>query len=125
MLDYHLHLWPHAEHETPLRLEQLAEYCARAQAAGVTELAVTEHLFRFRQADALVGGFWNDERVPPALAENMAQYYAFHSDSLPGGRNIPAGHVLARLVTSFATNEADIEAFASHAKRTRSRPSFA
>ena len=25
MLDYHLHLWPHSEHETPLRLEQLAD----------------------------------------------------------------------------------------------------
>ena len=79
MLDYHLHLWPHSEHETPLRLEQLAEYCARAQEAGVTELAVTEHLFRFRQADALVGGFWDDERVPPALAENMAEYWKFHA----------------------------------------------
>jgi threonine aldolase len=54
-----------------------------------------------------------------------AQYYAFHSDSLPGGKDIPAGHVLVRLVTSFATTEADIEAFAGHAKRTRSRPSFA
>ncbi len=79
MLDYHLHLWPHSEHETPLRPEQLADYCARAQGAGVTELAVTEHLFRFRQADALVGGFWDDERVPPALAENMAAYWKFHA----------------------------------------------
>ncbi len=79
MLDYHLHLWPHSEHETPLRLEQLAEYCARAQAVGVTELAVTEHLFRFRQADALVGGFWDDGRVPPALAESMARYWKFHA----------------------------------------------
>ena len=79
MLDYHLHLWPHSEHETPLRLEQLAEYCARAQAAGVTELAVTEHLFRFRQAEALLGGFWDDERVPPALAESMAEYWKFHA----------------------------------------------
>ncbi len=79
MLDYHLHLWPHSEHETPLRLEQLAEYCARAQDVGVSELAVTEHLFRFRQADALVGGFWDDERVPPALAENMAEYWKFHA----------------------------------------------
>ena len=34
MLDYHLHLWPHSEHETPLRLDQLAAYCERAQAAG-------------------------------------------------------------------------------------------
>jgi histidinol-phosphatase (PHP family) len=79
VLDYHLHLWPHTEHETPLRLEQLAEYCERAQAAGVTELAVTEHLFRFRQADALLGGFWDDPRVPPALAESMARYWKFHA----------------------------------------------
>ncbi len=79
MLDYHLHLWPHSQHETPLRVEQLAEYCERAQAAGVEELAVTEHLFRFRQAEALLGGFWNDERVPPALAESMADYWEFHA----------------------------------------------
>ena len=79
MLDYHLHLWPHSEHETPLRPEQLTEYCARAQAAGVTELAVTEHLFRFRQAEALLGGFWDDPQVPPALAESMAGYWKFHA----------------------------------------------
>jgi histidinol-phosphatase (PHP family) len=79
VLDYHLHLWPHAEHETPLRLDQLAAYCERAQEAGVTELAVTEHLFRFRQAEALLGGFWDDERVPPALAESMAEYWKFHA----------------------------------------------
>jgi histidinol-phosphatase (PHP family) len=79
VLDYHLHLWPHAERETPLRLDQLAAYCERAQEAGVTELAVTEHLFRFRQAEALLGGFWDDERVPAALAENMAEYWKFHA----------------------------------------------
>jgi histidinol-phosphatase (PHP family) len=79
VLDYHLHLWPHHEHDTPLRVEQLADYCERAQAAGVTELALTEHLFRFRQADSLLGGFWDDERVPPALAESMAAYWKFHA----------------------------------------------
>ncbi len=79
MLDYHLHLWPHSEHDTPLRPEQLADYCARAREAGVTELALTEHLFRFRQADALLGGFWDDGRVPPALAESMADYWKFHA----------------------------------------------
>jgi len=79
VLDYHLHLWPHSEHETPLRLDQLAAYCERAQAAGVTELAVTEHLFRFRQADALLGGFWDDPGVSPALAESMARYWKFHA----------------------------------------------
>jgi len=79
VLDYHLHLWPHHEHETPLRLERLAEYCEQAQASGVTELALTEHLFRFRQADALLGGFWDDEGVPAALAESMAGYWKFHA----------------------------------------------
>jgi len=79
VLDYHLHLWPHHEHDTPLRVEQLADYCAQAEAAGVTELALTEHLFRFRQAEALLGGFWNDERISPALAESMAEYWKFHA----------------------------------------------
>lgn len=79
MLDYHLHLWPHHDHDTVLRAEQLAEYCAQAEAVGITEIALTEHLFRFRQADALLAGFWDDESVPPALAESMAGYWKFHA----------------------------------------------
>jgi len=79
VLDYHLHLWPHDESETPLSLEQLAAYCEKAQAAGVTELAVTEHLFRFRQAEAALGGFWADDRVPAALQASMAEYWEFHA----------------------------------------------
>lgn len=79
MLDYHLHLWPHEERATPLGLEQLRVYCEKAQAAGVEELAITEHLFRFRQAADLLGGFWNDERVPLALQESMADYWEFHA----------------------------------------------
>jgi histidinol-phosphatase (PHP family) len=79
VLDYHLHLWPHSERETPLSLDQITAYCERAQAAGVEELALTEHLFRFRQADALLGGFWNDDAIPAALAESMADYWEFHA----------------------------------------------
>ncbi len=79
MLDYHLHLWPHSQSETPLRLEQLAAYCERAQSVGVEELALTEHLFRFRQAADLLGGFWVDDRVPPALQASMADYWSFHA----------------------------------------------
>ena len=79
MLDYHLHLWPHDERDTPLNLEQLKAYCDKAQAAGVKELAVTEHLFRFRQAADLLGGFWSDDRVPAALAASMADYWDFHA----------------------------------------------
>jgi histidinol-phosphatase (PHP family) len=79
VLDYHLHLWPHDRRETPLHLDQLALYCAQAQAAGVQELAVTEHLFRFRQAEHLLGGFWADDGIPPALAASMAEYWDFHA----------------------------------------------
>ncbi len=79
MLDYHLHLWPHDRSETPLHLDQLARYCEKAQAAGVQELAVTEHLFRFRQAESLLGGFWADDAIPPALQASMAEYWDFHA----------------------------------------------
>lgn len=79
MLDYHLHLWPHSERRTPVVLEQVAAYCERAQAAGVVEVALTEHLFRFVQADRVLGGFWDDERVPPGLRQSMADYWSFHA----------------------------------------------
>jgi histidinol-phosphatase (PHP family) len=60
-------------------LEQLAAYCERAQAQGVHELAITEHLFRFRQAESLLGGFWRDDRIAPQLQESMADYWEFHA----------------------------------------------
>lgn len=60
MLDYHLHLWQHGPRPLEATLEQVAAYCEVAQAAGVAEIALTEHLFRFRQADAVLGGWWDD-----------------------------------------------------------------
>lgn len=80
MLDYHLHLWPHTTSETPLRIEQIAAYCERAQAAGVVEVALTEHLFRFEQADHLLRGFWEDASADSlALRTSMADYWTFHA----------------------------------------------
>lgn len=78
MLDYHLHLWPHGRRAEGETVERLAAYCERAAAAGVTELAVTEHLFRFAQADAVLGGFWDDD-PDPALRRTMAAYWADHA----------------------------------------------
>ena len=43
------------------------------------ELAVTEHLFRFRQAESLLGGFWADDGIAPALQASMAEYWDFHA----------------------------------------------
>jgi len=79
MLDYHLHLWPHTQRDTDLVLDQVAAYCERAQAVGVVEVALTEHLFRFTQADHLLGGFWDDDEPLPALRRSMADYWDFHA----------------------------------------------
>ncbi len=77
MLDYHLHLWPHGERAREATVEELAAYCERAAGEGVTEIALTEHLFRFEQADAVLGGWWRDE--PDArMRDEMARYWTEH-----------------------------------------------
>lgn len=78
VLDYHLHLWPHGQRASGPTLEQLASYCERASEAGVEEIALTEHLFRFVQADAVLGGFWGDD-PDPALRRSMQAYWAEHA----------------------------------------------
>jgi len=78
MLDYHLHLWPHGRKATQATVEELAAYCARAAEQGVTEIALTEHLFRFDQADALLGGWWETVDDDPRLIEEMARYWKDH-----------------------------------------------
>jgi histidinol-phosphatase (PHP family) len=78
VLDYHLHLWPHAQSDAEASVEQVASYCRRAAEAGVTEIALTEHLFRFTQARDLLGGFWDD--LPgDALGPAMADYWDHHA----------------------------------------------
>ena len=79
MLDYHLHLWPHDRADVSLRLDQVARYCEAAQAAGVVEIALTEHLFRFVQAKERFGRFWDDEGTSDALRASMVEYYDFHA----------------------------------------------
>jgi histidinol-phosphatase (PHP family) len=80
VLDYHLHLWAHGNRPLEATLEHVAAYCERAQAAGVTEIAVTEHLFRFRQADTALRGWWDDD-PDPGMAAAMA---GFWDDELGG-----------------------------------------
>jgi histidinol-phosphatase (PHP family) len=81
MLDYHLHLWPHEDATTWLRLDQVAEYCELARAQGVTQLALTEHLHRFTQAADVVGAFWNRADDAPELRSQLASYFDFHARS--------------------------------------------
>jgi histidinol-phosphatase (PHP family) len=78
VLDYHLHLWPHSQSDAQTTVEQVAAYCELAEARGVTEIAVTEHLFRFTQAKDRFGGFWDD--LPgDALRPGMAEYWDHHA----------------------------------------------
>jgi histidinol-phosphatase (PHP family) len=62
-----------------MSLEQVAAYCDQAKAQGVVEIALTEHLFRFVQADRLVGRFWERAEVPGALQASMAAYWEHHA----------------------------------------------
>lgn len=80
MLDYHLHLWPHTQRDVEATVGQVRAYCERAAAAGVVEVALTEHFFRFTQATDLVGRFWEDQPVP-ALHAGMAAYWDHHARS--------------------------------------------
>ncbi len=77
MLDYHLHLWDHKDADVSLRLEQIAAYCERAAAAGVVEIALTEHLFRFVQSEPIVAGLFDDEPAP--LRASMRAYWDHHA----------------------------------------------
>jgi histidinol-phosphatase (PHP family) len=79
VLDYHLHLWPHEASETPLEIDQLADYCERAAERGISEIAVTEHLFRFRRAVDRIGPFWERGHEEGPLAASMASYVEHHA----------------------------------------------
>jgi histidinol-phosphatase (PHP family) len=77
VLDYHLHLWQHGE-SGPYRAESVRAYAEAAAAAGVTEICITEHLFRFRHADRLLRGWW-DADPDGRLREQTAAYWAEHA----------------------------------------------
>lgn len=77
MLDYHLHLWAHDQADVSLRVEQIADYCEQAVAAGVVEIALTEHLFRFVQSEPIVAGLFDDE--DPVLCASMRGYWDHHA----------------------------------------------
>jgi histidinol-phosphatase (PHP family) len=80
VLDYHVHLWPHELIAEPaeLRLDRLRVYCERANANGVAEIALTEHLFRFKDAEGLLVTQFRDESNP-LLQAQMAEYFVHHA----------------------------------------------
>jgi histidinol-phosphatase (PHP family) len=77
VLDYHLHLLRHGE-DGPYRADDVRAYARAAAGRGVEEIAITEHLFRFRAADRLLGGWW-DADPDGRLREQTAAYWSAHA----------------------------------------------
>jgi len=65
LTDYHLHLRPDEPETAPERYftaENVERYLAAAEAAGIEELGVSEHVYRFSQAlDLWRHPFWEEE----------------------------------------------------------------
>ncbi|MGH8974034.1 MAG: PHP domain-containing protein, partial [Acidimicrobiia bacterium] len=90
MFDYHLHLLRHGE-DGPYTAAAVLAYAEAAAARGVSEICLTEHLFRFRAADRLLAGWW-DADPDGVLREQTAAYWADHAT---GDLDAYAGAVLA------------------------------
>jgi histidinol-phosphatase (PHP family) len=67
LTDYHLHLRPDEPDTPPERFftaENVERYLAAAEAAGIEELGVSEHVYRFEQAlDLWRHPFWEEQAV--------------------------------------------------------------
>ncbi|HEY8490853.1 MAG TPA: histidinol-phosphatase [Dehalococcoidia bacterium] len=61
-----------------MTLERLQAYVRAGRERGVERLAVTEHLFRFREAYRALEGWWEADAAHPALAAAAAQYWRDH-----------------------------------------------
>lgn len=67
MSDYHLHLHPHRQHPSDpipegFPPDLIERYCRVARVRGVPELGFTEHLYRFRESEQVLGPFWEADR---------------------------------------------------------------
>jgi len=60
LTDSHTHLQPHGQ-QPPMTLELIEAYVRAGAERGVERIAVTEHLFRFREAFDLLYGWWDDD----------------------------------------------------------------
>jgi histidinol-phosphatase (PHP family) len=86
-VDSHIHLQPHGE-RPPVDRALLQRYVDAGAANGVATLAITEHLFRFREAYDLLAGWWESD-PNPRLRSMTERYWADHVTlSLPAYVNL-------------------------------------
>lgn len=75
--DYHIHLHDHGE-SGPYTQELIDRYVFSGEERGVTELGFTEHIFRFREANELLGEWWSED-PDPKMRAYCERYIAEHS----------------------------------------------
>ncbi len=76
LIDAHTHLQPHGACR-PVNRALIEQYVEAALGAGLDGIVFTEHLFRFREAYDLLGGWWNAD-PNPQLAATTAAYWRDH-----------------------------------------------
>jgi len=76
-VDSHVHLQPHGE-APPMTRQRIEQYVEAARERGVGQIAITEHLFRFREAFDLLYGWWDADAADPALAAATRAYLEDH-----------------------------------------------
>ena len=68
-VDSHVHLQPHGE-APPMTRERIEQYVDAARTNDVGQIALTEHLFRFREAFELLYDWWEISGEDPALSRH-------------------------------------------------------
>ena len=81
-VDSHVHLQPHSAKPPPsMDLERIKLFVEAAQANGVEKIAITEHVFRFREAFESLSG-WLEDDAQPELSATM---HAYLTDQISAG----------------------------------------
>jgi histidinol-phosphatase (PHP family) len=75
-VDSHVHLQPHGQ-RPPANRALLESYVESANSTDVETVAITEHLFRFREAYDLLAGWWESD-PNPRLAAMTKRYWDDH-----------------------------------------------
>jgi len=76
MSDYHVHLAPHQAMAEPVLFtaDLVEQYVEVAASRGVGEIAITEHVYRCKEALPILGNFWDDPEIPTDIAAYTAGF---------------------------------------------------
>jgi histidinol-phosphatase (PHP family) len=89
IVDYHMHLRDQSggEPDRHYSSARVAEYVDRARAAGVDEIGITEHVYRFRQTAAL----WEIEWMRERSVDDLDRYVGAVEEAKQNGLPVKLG----------------------------------